>query len=62
MSGQRFELRRVEHRGRRVAVIFDSRANREFKVIHRLGRFRHFANDEPVTVRGLREAAREALA
>jgi hypothetical protein len=58
----RFELVTVEQRGYRVAHILDRKANRLFKVIHRLGRYRHFANDEPVTVRGLRDCAKEALA
>lgn len=58
----RFQLEDVEDRGRRVAVILDRKANRTFKVIHHLGRYRHFANDEPVAVKGLRDCAKEALA
>lgn len=63
MSPQRFQLRRVEEKGRRVAVIFDSRANRTFKVYRKGSRFFHWTcTEQPVTVRGLRDCAREALA
>lgn len=58
----RFHLRAIEEKGRRVAVIFDAKANRTFRVYRQGSRFLHWTcTDQPVTG-ALRVAAREALA
>jgi hypothetical protein len=60
---QRFQLRAVEEKGHRVAVIFDAKANRTFRVYKHGRRYFHWTTaTQPVTVDGLRECAREALA